>query len=191
MTETKRMIAAEDVLAVQNVGDVQISPDGLNVVFVRTRTDTDKNKYQSDLWRVPTDGSRSASQLTRSQGSDTLPRWSPDGAHIAFVSDRADETAQVFLIAVGGGEAVALTTLEPGGIQSLFWSPDGTKIAFLYRATPAAYTKKAAEERKEKTCRRRLVSIRSCSIAWTHSATLTANTGKSQLLTQQRAKWIY
>ena len=150
MTETKRLITAEDVLAVQNVGDTQISPDGTEIVFVRTRTDTEKNKYQSDLWRVPTDGSRAASQFTRSQGSDSLPRWSPDGAHIAFVSDRADEAAHVFLIAVGGGEAVALTALDPGGIQSLHWSPDGTKIAFLYRATPPGYTKKAVKEREEK-----------------------------------------
>jgi len=150
VAETKRLITAEDVLVLQNVGDTQISPDGTEVVFVRTRTDTEKNKYQSDLWRVPTDGSRSASQFTRSQGSDSLPRWSPDGAQIAFVSDRLDETAQVFLIAVGGGEAVALTGLEPGGIESLSWSPDGTKIAFLVRATPAAYTKKAVKEREEK-----------------------------------------
>ena len=150
MSETKRLITAEDVLAVQNVGDTHISPDGTDIVFVRTRTDTEKNKYHSDLWRVPADGGRPASQFTRSQGSDSLPRWSSDGTQIAFVSDRLDEAAQVFLIAKDGGEAQALTSLEPGGIQSLHWSPDGTKIAFLYRAAPAAYTKKALEERKEK-----------------------------------------
>ena len=150
MTETKRSITAEDVLTLQNVGDVQISPDGTDIVFVRTTTNTDKNKYLSELWRVPADGSRPARQFTSGAGSDSSPRWSPGGAQIAFVSDRLDESAQIFLIAPDGGEARALTSLEPGGIQDLHWSPDGTKIAFVYRATPAAYTKKAVEERKEK-----------------------------------------
>ncbi len=150
MTETKRPLAADDVLTLQSVGDVQISPDGTDIVFVRTATDHEKNKYRSDLWRVPADGSRPARQFTQGAGSDSSPRWSPDGTQIAFVSDRLDETAQVFLIDIGGGEARALTSLASGGIQSLHWSPDGGKIAFVYRATPAAYTKKAVEERKEK-----------------------------------------
>ncbi len=150
MTETRRPITAGDVLALQNVSDTQISPDGTDIVFVRTTTNTDKNKYQSELWRVPANGSRPARQFTSSAGSDSSPRWSPDSSQIAFVSDRKDEAAQIFLIAPDGGEAAALTTLEPGGIQSLHWSPDGTKIAFVYRQTPAAYTKKAVEERKEK-----------------------------------------
>ena len=149
MTEM-RLITAEDVLTLQNVGDVQISPDGTDIVFVRTTTNTDKNKYQSELWRVPADGSRPARQFTSGSGSDSSPRWSPDGSQIAFVSDRVDEAAQIFLIAPDGGEARALTSLEPGGIRSLHWSPDGTKVAFVYRATPAGYTKKAIEERKEK-----------------------------------------
>ncbi|MGI4790544.1 MAG: S9 family peptidase [Janthinobacterium lividum] len=150
MTDTKRLITADDLLTLQNVGDVQLSPDGMRVAFVRTITDKDKNKYRSALWMVPADGSRPLRQFTGGQWNDSSPRWSPDGSQIAFVSDRKDEAAQIFLIAADGGEAQALTTLEQGGIQGLHWSPDGSQIAFSYRATPAAYTKKAVEERKEK-----------------------------------------
>ena len=150
MTETKRPITAEDVLTLQNVGDTQISPDGALVAFVRTVTDTEKNKYKSEIWLVPSDGSRPPKQFTGGPASASSPRWSPDGTQIAFISDRQDETAQIFSIAADGGEAQALTSLEPGGIQGLHWSPDGAQIAFLYRATPAGYTKKAVEERKEK-----------------------------------------
>ena len=150
MTDTKRPITADDLLTLQNVGDPQISPDGKRVAFVRTATDTEKNTYRGEIWAAPADGSRPAHKFTGGKWNDGEPRWSPDGAQIAFVSNRQDEQAQVFLIPADGGEASALTHLEPGGVHGLRWSPDGAKIAFLYRATPEAYTKKAVEERKGK-----------------------------------------
>ena len=150
MTATKRLITADDLLTLQNVGDPQISPDGARVAFVRTATDMEKNTYRGEVWVAPADGSRPAHKFTGGKWSDAEPRWSPDGARVAFVSDRQEEQAQVFLIPADGGEASALTHLEAGGIHGLRWSPDGAKIAFLYRATPHDYTKKAAEERKGK-----------------------------------------
>ena len=147
---TKRPITADDLLALQGVGDPQISPDGARVAFVRTATDTEKNTYRGEIWTSPADGSRPARKFTGGKWNDGEARWSPDGAQMAFVSDRQDEQAQVFLIPADGGEASALTHLEAGGVQGLRWSPDGMQIAFLYRATPEAYTKKAVEERKSK-----------------------------------------
>ena len=148
--ETKRPITADDLLTLQGVGDPQISPDGTQVAFIRTVTDRDKNTYRSEIWMAAADGSRPPRQFTGGKASAGEPRWSPDGSQIAFVSDRQDEQAQIFLLPAGGGEAQLLTKLEQGSVQGLRWSPDGAKIAFLYRATPAAYTKKAQEERKEK-----------------------------------------
>jgi dipeptidyl aminopeptidase/acylaminoacyl peptidase len=146
----KRPITADDLLTLQVVGDPQISLDGTHVAFVRTTTDTEKNKYQSEIWTVPADGSSPARRFTGGKSSSSEPRWSPDGAQIAFVSDRQEEQSQIFLIPADGGEAQPLTQLEPGALQGLRWSPDGSQIAFLYRTTPAAYTKKAIEERKTK-----------------------------------------
>ena len=117
---------------------------------MRTVTDCEKNKYRSEIWLVPSDGSRPPRRFTGGKWNDSDPRWSPDGSQIAFVSDRLEEASQVFLIAANGGEAAPLTTLLPGSIQELKWSPDGDRIALIFRATPADYTKKAAEERKEK-----------------------------------------
>ena len=150
MTDTKRLITADDLLTLQGVGDPQVSPDGARVAFVRTATDTEKNTYQGEIWAAPADGSRPARKFTGGKWNDGEARWSPDGTQIAFVSNRQEEQAQVFLIPADGGEASVLTHLEPGGVRGLRWSPDGSKIAFLYRATPHDYTKKAVEERKAK-----------------------------------------
>ena len=150
MTQPKRPITPDDLLTLQTVSDTQISPDGTQVAFVRTVTDREKNKYRSEIWLVPSDGSRPPRRFTGGKWNDSEPRWSPDGTQIAFVSDRLEEVSQVFLIAADGGEAAPLTTLEPGSIGELKWSPGGDRIALIFRATPADYTKKAAEERKEK-----------------------------------------
>ncbi len=150
MTAIKRPITPDDLLTLQTVSDTQISPDGSQVAFVRSITDREKNKYRNEMWLVPSDGSRPPRRFTGGKWNDSNPRWSPDGTRIAFVSDRLEEAAQVFLIAADGGEAAPLTTLPSGSIQELKWSPDGDRIALIYRATPADYTKKAAEERKEK-----------------------------------------
>ena len=150
MTETKRPITADDLLTLQTVSDPQLSPDGAQVAFIRTTVDRDKNKSRAEIWMVPADASRPPRRFAGGSDSVGEPRWSPDGRQLAFVSDRKDETAQIFLIPADGGEAQPLTKMEHGAIQGLRWSPDGSQIAFLYRATPAAYTKKAIEERKEK-----------------------------------------
>jgi dipeptidyl aminopeptidase/acylaminoacyl peptidase len=64
------------------------------------------------------------------------PKWSPDGAWLAFVSDctaSADKTGQdqVFVWSKKTGESKKLTQLV-GGIDSLAWSPDGKAIGFLF-----------------------------------------------------------
>jgi dipeptidyl aminopeptidase/acylaminoacyl peptidase len=64
------------------------------------------------------------------------PKWSPDGAWLAFVSDctaNADKPGhdQVFIWSKKTGESKKLTQLV-GGIDSLTWSPDGKTIGFLF-----------------------------------------------------------
>jgi len=72
-----------------------------------------------------------------------LPRWSPDGKQLSFLSDR-DEQQQIYAMRADGGEASALTKGKRG-VQNFAWSPDGQQIAFL---APDAKTE--AEEKKEK-----------------------------------------
>ncbi len=61
--------------------------------------------------------------------SDGLPVWSPDGQHIAFVSDREGDE-DIFLMAPDGLTVTRLTRSE-GRDTSPNWSPDGSRIVFV------------------------------------------------------------
>ena len=64
----------------------------------------------SAVWLAPADGSAPARRLTAGTAADRSPRWSPDGEHLYFLSDRAARgTAQLHRLPLAGGKAEALT----------------------------------------------------------------------------------
>lgn len=65
---------------------------------------------------------------TQGPGSERMPRWSPDGSVIAFLSDRArPHLHHLHLLDVASGEDRAVTPL-PGFVEYLQWSADGKSI---------------------------------------------------------------
>jgi TolB protein len=60
--------------------------------------------------------------------ADFAPAWSPDGAKIAFVSQR-DGNAEIYVMNADGTNPVRLTN-DPGYDADPAWSPDGSKLAF-------------------------------------------------------------
>ncbi len=73
--------------------------------------------------------------VTRSSGvAERYPRWSPDGQHIAYFSDRTGEYELTIRAADGSGEETVLTKLGPGYRYTPYWSPDSKKIAFIDQA---------------------------------------------------------
>lgn len=130
----------QDLLRFVWVADPQVSPDGARVAFTRVAVDEEKDAYVTDLWLadVPAPGVAPVPPRPLTfTGRDAQPRWSPDGASLAFVRKGEDgKPAQVHVLPLGGGEARALTSLE-GGASSPAWSPDGARIAFLSGHNPA------------------------------------------------------
>lgn len=132
----------DDVLALRQVSDAQVSPDGRWIAYVVSVADLEQNAANTDIWLVEAAGGEPI-QLTRSPKTDAQPRWSPDGKWIGFVSAR-DGRSQLWRIRPTGGEAEVLTESKTA-VQSFSWSPDGASMAYLAVRAPTP-----EEEKKEK-----------------------------------------
>ncbi len=145
----KRKVTAEDLLVVKLVGSPQVSPDGSKCVFSVKTIDSEKNRYLSHLWLADLQTGE-VRQFTFGEVSDSAPRWSPDGKHIAFVrTDLREKRSQIWLIRADGGEARPLTKLDEGSVGEPVWSPDGQKIAFTFRPVHPDWTQEARKKRQE------------------------------------------
>ena len=82
-----RSFIPEDYYSIQTLEDPQISPDGRLVAYTLRSIDARQNRPLTDIWIVPTDGSREASQVTTAGSS---PRWSPDSRTLAYIAVRRD-----------------------------------------------------------------------------------------------------
>jgi dipeptidyl aminopeptidase/acylaminoacyl peptidase len=131
--DKRRAMKLEDLYALKRVSDPAISPDGSQVAYTLTTVDLESNSTTSSIWLADTEGKTPPRQLTTNK-KDRHPRWSPDGKHIAFESSRSG-SPQIWVIALGGGEARQLTQISTGA-SSPVWSPDGKYIAFTSAVWP-------------------------------------------------------
>lgn len=146
----KRALTAEDLYQFKVLSDTRIAPDGGHVVYSLQRVDQKTEKKYSNLWIVDTAGG-SACQFTYGDQNDAQPRWSPDGAQLAFISNRADKEkpGQLYLIPFTGGEARPLTGI-PGVIGGYSWSPDGKRILCMARKFDPDELERQKDEQKKK-----------------------------------------
>ena len=138
-----------------------ISPDGGHVAFVSTR-----GSHTSNIWMLDLK-TRQARNLTGGRAGDPAgaaaeagrmngffrPSWSPDGAWIAFTSDRnfpfkphvepapGWEHLQELSIYVMQRDGRGLRRLTPPGVTagSPRWSPDGARLVFYQMPTALTF----------------------------------------------------
>ena len=83
--------------------------------------------YGGDIWTVPKQGGQ-ATQLTRSPGEESWPRFSPDGQYIAFTA-LYNGSSDIYKMPVTGGvpERVTWNSFYD---RMIAWHPDGERILF-------------------------------------------------------------
>jgi dipeptidyl aminopeptidase/acylaminoacyl peptidase len=75
------------------------------------------------------DGTGSAEVPNQGIGTNSNPRWSPDGRKLAFQSNR-DGHCEVYIITLNNGSVVRLTN-STANSWTPAWSPDGTKLTYV------------------------------------------------------------
>jgi Tol biopolymer transport system component len=130
-----------DIRKIRTPGSISLSPDGMSVAF--TVSFIEGSVYRSEIFVVPADGSAKPVRLTDGV-NDSAPRWSPDGAAIAFLRFNARGQRQLYVMPARAGAARQLTD-HPLGVGSPVtarharaaaapvWSPSGKQIAYTAR----------------------------------------------------------
>jgi Tol biopolymer transport system component/DNA-binding winged helix-turn-helix (wHTH) protein len=105
-----------------NADSVSVSRDGRRLIF-------ETENASSQLWSLPLGDSTAPQHLARASGWHWHPSISPDGASLAFVSDRSG-SPEVWAAQADGTSPRKLTSFGGPYTNSTSWSPDGRKILF-------------------------------------------------------------
>ncbi|MFO7755242.1 MAG: protease, partial [Bacteroidales bacterium] len=115
--------------ASENIRMTHPAPDGERVVF----------SARGDIYSVPAKNGITHNMTATSGVNERNARWSPDGKHIAWISDASGEFEIYMARQDGEGEPEQLTEGSETYIFSLEWSPDSKKILYHTKKRELCY----------------------------------------------------
>ena len=109
------------------------TPDDSQIIFSPLDTKTGR-----DLWSIPMDDPSKAAPILATNANESHARISPDGRWIAYLSDQADGSSEIFIRPYpisNDDRAWQATTGGAGHIHGseglLSWNPEGTELIYL------------------------------------------------------------
>ncbi|HEV7613025.1 MAG TPA: S9 family peptidase [Steroidobacteraceae bacterium] len=110
----------QDLVRLERISDISVSPDGKRVVYTLRSTDMEANKGRTSVWLVDT-GTRAPPaprRLTDIAANSSAAEWSADGRFIYFLSNRSGST-QVWRVANAPGVAAQGADAPGAGAQQV------------------------------------------------------------------------
>jgi tricorn protease len=104
--------------ASEMIRGASLAPDGNRIAF----------SARGDVWSVPVKSGITRNLTATSGVHQRNASWSPDGRHIAYISDATGEDEIYIIPQDGSGEPRQLTSNGDTYKYSLSWSPDSRKI---------------------------------------------------------------
>jgi len=95
---------------------LDVSPDGKTIVF----------DMMGDIYAIPIEGG-TATQMTKGMAYDVHPRFSPDGKHLVFISDKSGSD-NIWTLNLESKEDKQITKEKKHNFFSAEWTPDGQYI---------------------------------------------------------------
>jgi Tol biopolymer transport system component len=112
-------------------GGPRWSPNGDLIAYAKMDYFPDQTISENPAWDIfvmNADGTQQI-QLTNDLSNDLELSWSPDGAQIAFISDRNGPDFDIYVMNADGSNVTQLTDDSANEFGPV-WSPDGKQIVF-------------------------------------------------------------
>ncbi|MGC9183329.1 prolyl oligopeptidase family serine peptidase [Caldisphaera sp.] len=108
----KRNFTIDDILKLTSINEVKISSSG-NIAISYTKSDLEKNKNNNYIHIIKNNNK----EIFLTSGSDSSPRWSPNGETLAFLSKRGENENSK-------GQGIYIYNLE-GEPKNIYWFKNG------------------------------------------------------------------
>lgn len=128
---SKRLPEIDDLYRLQDISEPDLSPNEKWVAYTVSQLNAKKNISTSEVWLVSVESQFSHQITSAENSSSSLPKWSPNGKWLAYLSDHGkDGTTQIWIFSSLDNKKYQLTSMD-GEVSDFTWSPDSKRIAFI------------------------------------------------------------
>lgn len=140
--QQKRAITVDDLWAMQRINSFDVNSGGNMIVFSATSYSFEKNKGNSDIFIINTDGT-GLKAVKNSEVNESEPQFTPDGKSISFI-----KSGQLFTCGLNGEDEKQITDFYPG-VSGAEWAPGSENFIFASSVYPGCSTPECDKEKDE------------------------------------------